>query len=62
MKRYIAFLRGVNISGKNKISMSELKEAFENRNFDYIAKIYGGIGIRNKIKRVLRKVKRKMIG
>ena len=33
MKRYIAFLRGVNVSGKNKISMSELKEAFENRNF-----------------------------
>lgn len=36
--------------------------AFENRNFDYIAKMYGGIGIRNKIKRVVRKVKRKMIG
>ena len=29
MKRYIALLRGVNISGKNKIVMSELKEAFE---------------------------------
>ena len=28
MKRYIAFLRGVNISGKNKISMSELKAEF----------------------------------
>lgn len=25
MKRYIALLRGINISGKNKISMSELK-------------------------------------
>ncbi|MDY6396850.1 MAG: DUF1697 domain-containing protein [Treponema sp.] len=24
MKRYIALLRGINISGKNKISMSEL--------------------------------------
>lgn len=29
MKRYIAFLRGINISGKNKISMSELKVGFE---------------------------------
>ncbi len=29
MKRYIAFLRGINISGKNKISMSELKKNFE---------------------------------
>ena len=25
MKRYIALLRGINISGKNKISMPELK-------------------------------------
>lgn len=28
MNRYIALLRGVNISGKNKISMSELKASF----------------------------------
>lgn len=27
MERYIALLRGINISGKNKISMSELKNA-----------------------------------
>lgn len=33
MKRYIALLRGVNISGKNKIVMSELKEAFEKLGF-----------------------------
>lgn len=26
MKRYVALLRGINISGKNKISMSELKK------------------------------------
>lgn len=26
MKRYIALLRGINVSGKNKISMSELKK------------------------------------
>ena len=26
MKRYIAFLRGVNISGKNKVPMEELKK------------------------------------
>lgn len=29
MKRYIAFLRGINISGKNKVSMAELKKGFE---------------------------------
>ena len=28
MKRYIALLRGINISGKNKISMYELKASF----------------------------------
>ena len=26
MKRYIALLRGINVSGKNKIAMSELKK------------------------------------
>lgn len=30
MKRYIALLRGINISGKNKISMPELKSHFIN--------------------------------
>ncbi|MDD3140287.1 MAG: DUF1697 domain-containing protein [Lachnospiraceae bacterium] len=28
MKRYVALLRGINISGKNKISMAELKKGF----------------------------------
>lgn len=34
MKRYIAFLRGVNISGKNKVPMAELKKGFENLGFE----------------------------
>ena len=29
MKRYAAFLRGINISGKNKVPMAELKKRFE---------------------------------
>ena len=29
MQRYIALLRGINISGKNKISMPELKKVLE---------------------------------
>ena len=28
-RRYIALLRGINISGKNKIPMAELKKEFE---------------------------------
>ena len=33
MKRYIAFLRGINISGKNKVPMAELKQGFERLNY-----------------------------
>jgi uncharacterized protein (DUF1697 family) len=33
MKRYIALLRGINVSGKNKISMPELKKAFAEHGF-----------------------------
>ena len=29
MKKYVALLREINIGGKNKIKMSELKSAFE---------------------------------
>ena len=29
MRRYIALLRGINISGKNKVPMAELKKCFE---------------------------------
>ncbi len=33
MEKYIALLRGVNVGGKNKISMSILKTAFEEQGF-----------------------------
>lgn len=33
MKRYVALLRGINISGKNKISMPDLKRNFEELGF-----------------------------
>ena len=33
MKRYIALLRGVNISGKNKVSMAQLKQLFEDLDY-----------------------------
>lgn len=36
MKRYIAFLRGINISGKNKVSMAELKKGLEEMSFEEI--------------------------
>lgn len=36
MNRYIAFLRGVNVSGKNKVSMAELKSSFEKLGFEEI--------------------------
>lgn len=36
MKRYIAFLRGINISGKNQIPMAELKKGFETLAFEEV--------------------------
>ncbi|MDO5811795.1 MAG: DUF1697 domain-containing protein [Bacillota bacterium] len=36
MKRYIALLRGINISGKNKVVMVELKKEFENLMFENV--------------------------
>lgn len=34
MKRYMALLRGINISGKNKVVMAELKKEFESLKFE----------------------------
>ncbi|MCH4208219.1 MAG: DUF1697 domain-containing protein [Solobacterium sp.] len=36
MEQYIAFLRGINVSGKNQISMAELKAAFEQSGFEAV--------------------------
>lgn len=36
MKRYVALLRGINISGKNKISMAELKNEFGKLDFEEV--------------------------
>ncbi|MBF4694390.1 DUF1697 domain-containing protein [Fusibacter ferrireducens] len=33
MKKYVLFLRGINVGGKNKVSMSELKVLFEQNEF-----------------------------
>lgn len=37
MEKFIALLRGVNVGGKNKISMTELKAAFELHGFSSVA-------------------------
>jgi len=37
MNRYIAFLRGINISGKNKVPMAELKTAFETAGYSQVS-------------------------
>ena len=34
MKKYIALLRGINVGGKNKISMPDLKKSFENCGYE----------------------------
>ncbi|WP_318505780.1 DUF1697 domain-containing protein [Bacillus sp. T3] len=43
MRKYIAFLRGINVGGKNKISMPELKNVFEQNGFkDVVTYINSG--------------------
>lgn len=43
MGKYIALLRGVNVGGKNKVSMPELKELFEQNGFgDVVTYINSG--------------------
>ena len=37
INRYIAFLRGVNVSGKNKVAMSELKKQMSEHGFSDVA-------------------------
>lgn len=36
MKRYVALLRGINVSGKNKIPMVDLKKEFEKLGFEEV--------------------------
>lgn len=36
MKRYIAFLRGVNINGRNKVTMAELKKGVEGLGYEEV--------------------------
>lgn len=36
MEKYIALLRGINVGGKNKISMPELKAAFEDNGYENV--------------------------
>ena len=36
MKKYVTLLRGINISGKNKISMNELKESLKKLNLSNV--------------------------
>lgn len=36
LKRCVAFLRGINIGGKNKINMADLKYEFEKLSFNEV--------------------------
>ena len=40
--RYIILLRGINISGKNKIAMSELKELLEKKYANVVTYLNSG--------------------
>ena len=54
MQRYIALLRGINVSGRNIIKMDELKKIFENLGFSNV-KTYlqsGNVIFENKIEKI----------
>ena len=43
--KYVALLRGINISGKNKISMSELKSEFENNKYQNVITYLNSVNV-----------------
>ena len=45
MQKYIAFLRGINISGKNKIPMADLKRGFEELGYTNVATINANLNV-----------------
>ena len=67
MNRYVALLRGINISGKNKIPMPELKKGFESLSFEnvrtylnsgnvlFATKEKDAAEIRNRIEKMIKK-------
>lgn len=62
MKRYMALLRGINISGKNKVVMAELKKEFESLNLEDV-KTYLNSGnvifsSRENIEKITKKLRR----
>ena len=62
MKRYIALLREINISGKNKVVMAELKKEFESLNLEDV-KTYLNSGnvifsSRENIEKITKKLRR----
>ena len=61
MSRYIALLRGINVSGQKKIKMSELKTIFENIGFqDVITYIQSGNVIFSSKKKSISKLSNKI--
>lgn len=45
---------------RNQIIESSSGSDFENKSFEYVAKKYGGIGLKNDAKSLFRKIKRKI--
>lgn len=42
MKRYVAFLRGINVGGKNSVSMKSLRELFSSSYYDVVTYLNSG--------------------
>lgn len=60
MKRYMALLRGINISGKNKVVMAELKKEFESLKFEDVKTYLNSGNVFFQVEKILKRSQNKL--
>ena len=60
MKRYMALLRGINISGKNKVVMAELKKEFESLKFEDVKTYLNSEMLFFQVEKILKRLQNKL--
>ena len=60
MKRYMALLREINISGKNKVVMAELKKEFESLKFEDVKTYLNSGNVFFQVEKILKRSQNKL--
>ena len=60
MKRYGALLRGINISGKNKVVMAELKKEIESLMFENVKTYLNSGNVFFQVEKILKRLQNKL--